>query len=259
MSEETFLRLSRRFFSNPLWEEPRVFSRAEAWLDCLRTAAWEEQRKLVAGNMVEVKRGGLVASVRYLSDRWMWSKTKVCSFLDLLEKEEMVTREKGQGISVIYLCNFDRYNPKKGHTEDTGRTPEGRIVEAKKESPPAREWPVLPTLDQAKAYAPTAGIDPHAAECWWLDCEGRGVSLNGYFQDAKGNEIRNWHSAMTSYGRKWQSNDARATQRNTKNGTHPQPPSTRNVGHNANVSYANRPKAPRPEAGHDGAEDGNVQ
>lgn len=83
--------------------------------------------------------------------------------------------------------------------------------------------PIVPTLEQAKAFAPSAGVDPRAAECWWLDCDSRGLSPNGYLIDAKHAEIRNWQSALTSYGRKWQSNDA-------KNGKHhpemPKPPET---------------------------------
>lgn len=138
----------------------------------------------------------------------------------------------------------DKVTPKLQPTPSSSTSSSASTIE----SPPlAREGsqrPILPTLDQTKAFAPSAGVDPRAAECWFLDCESRGVSINGYFIDAKGAEIRNWQSAMTSYGRKWQSNDEKDAQRHKKNGPNSQPPTNRNVGHNANVSYANRPAHP---------------
>lgn len=85
--------------------------------------------------------------------------------------------------------------------------------EAKSDPPPLRIAPILPTLDQAMAFAPSAGIEPKAAECWWFDCDSRGLSPSGRLIDAKGAEIHNWQSAMTSYGRKWQSNDLQRAKR----------------------------------------------
>lgn len=39
--EEGFLRLSRRFFSNEMWNEARTFSSCEAWLDLIQSARFE--------------------------------------------------------------------------------------------------------------------------------------------------------------------------------------------------------------------------
>jgi hypothetical protein len=111
MESTGFIRLSRGFFEHSLWEEEGlVFHRREAWLDCIRMAAWRPFKKLIGGAVVEVPRGGFVASVRYLSDRWLWSNTKVCAFLDLLRVEGMITTEKRHLITVVLLCNFDKYN-----------------------------------------------------------------------------------------------------------------------------------------------------
>lgn len=97
-------------------------------------------------------------------------------------------------------------------TEDTP------IASAESGAEIAARAPILPTLDQAMGRAPAVGVNPKAAECWWLECEGRGISPNGYFIDAKGAEVRNWQAAMTSYGRKWQSiEEQRAQQRRPGN------------------------------------------
>ena len=43
--EEGFLRLNRKFFSNELWKEARVFSECEAWLDLIQSARFEATDK----------------------------------------------------------------------------------------------------------------------------------------------------------------------------------------------------------------------
>lgn len=126
MAEPGFLQLSRKLFSHQFWCEKRVFSRAEAWLDLIREAAWKPHKKLISGHLIEVQRGGIVASVRFLADRWKWSTTKVCLFLDVLRLDEMIKTEKRHGITLVLLCNFEQYNtpgaPEKIQVKDSGKT-----------------------------------------------------------------------------------------------------------------------------------------
>jgi len=110
-----FLRLNRKFFRHFLWKEERVYSRAEAWLDLMQSAAYEAQKKMVADEMIEVPRGGIVASERFLSDRWMWSRTKVRAFLNLLLAERMLTRPTNKlRNTVLILSAYEKYNPRGG-------------------------------------------------------------------------------------------------------------------------------------------------
>lgn len=128
--------LGRSMFSHHLWQENRVFSRAEAWLDLLQTAAIVPQKRLIAGHPIEIPRGGIVASVRFLSVRYKWSNTKVCLFLDSLECEGMIIREKRHGNTAILLCNFEKYNTGKrqiGDGEATARRRRGDEIEEGKD------------------------------------------------------------------------------------------------------------------------------
>lgn len=134
--EEPFLMLARRYFDHAFWQEPRTYSRAEAWLDCVQLATFQPRQTLIKGALVSVPRGGIVASVRFLSDRWQWSRTKVCSFLEQLEAADMIKRQqKGQDTTLFLLCNYDKYNRPQGqrirHGEDTGETPERQNKERK--------------------------------------------------------------------------------------------------------------------------------
>jgi hypothetical protein len=109
-----FVRLSRRFFKHFLWTERRSYSKAEAWLDIVALCAYEPQKRLIAGELVEIPRGGFVASERYLSDRWMWSRTKVRAFLDLLLSENMLVQpQKDHQETMLLLSNEDGSEPQK--------------------------------------------------------------------------------------------------------------------------------------------------
>ena len=102
--------LSRRFFEHDFWQRQREFDCAMAWLDCIRMAAFRPHRRLVNMTMVEIPRGAIIASERFLAQRWGWSQKKVQSFLSLLEREEMIVRKKNHHGGMITLCNFETYN-----------------------------------------------------------------------------------------------------------------------------------------------------
>lgn len=110
--DKGFIKLSRKFFSNDMWNEARTFSSCEAWLDLIQSARFEAtpRKESIGGREVSYKRGQYPASIRYLSKRWKWTERKVRSFISYLKKEEMVTVESTQGISIITLCKYDEYN-----------------------------------------------------------------------------------------------------------------------------------------------------
>lgn len=107
-----FFKLQRRMFTHWLWKEVRELSRFEAFLDLLQLAAFEPTERLVSGRCIYVPVGGIVASERFLSGRWKWSRTKVRQFLDLLQSEKMAEPQKDQGITVLILCNYEAWNGK---------------------------------------------------------------------------------------------------------------------------------------------------
>lgn len=130
-----YIPLSRKFFEHELWQEPRVFSRAEAFADLLRRTRFEANTStiLVGVQSVEIRRGEVAISLRYLSRQWQWSKNKVDKFLKYLEKQGMIEKRtpKGTAQTIIKLCNFDKYNPiskKSGQQTGHERDSKGTIL-----------------------------------------------------------------------------------------------------------------------------------
>ncbi len=137
---EGYIQLSRRYFEHSFWTEKRIFDRASAWLDLLQTAAFTPHKKMVIGHMVEIERGSLVASVRWLSGRWKWSNNKVCLFLDVLQGEGMINRETRHGCTVITLCNYGRYNTQQNTNATAGRHGGDGGATAGRQIEEGKEW-----------------------------------------------------------------------------------------------------------------------
>lgn len=137
---EYYIPISRRLFEHPFWCEERVFSRFEAWLDIVQSARFEDTKQLIGNRFIEVKRGQMLVSLRFLAGRWQWSTKKVNSFLDLLIQDKMIIKEtpKETGQTVITICNYDKYNfisqeletekKQQGNTKETARKQQGNKI-----------------------------------------------------------------------------------------------------------------------------------
>lgn len=112
--EKGFIMLSRKFFSNEMWEAARTFSECEAWLDLIQSARFEatDTIECIGGREIKYGRGQYPASNRFLAKKWKWGEQKVKTFLSKLKKKGMITSERSQGMNVITLVKYDEYNGK---------------------------------------------------------------------------------------------------------------------------------------------------
>lgn len=121
MSEKGFIRLNRKFFENALWKEPREYSRAEAWLDLIQSARFDSSSVIVKGRVLDVQKGEIAASRRYLEARWGWGSTKVGNFLDVLKQNQMITIKQTSGQTILSLCNYSLYNEPQTNQQTTDK------------------------------------------------------------------------------------------------------------------------------------------
>lgn len=122
MDRRAHIKVSRRFFEeDDWWEEPRRFSKAEAWLDCIQMASWKPRRFAIGLTVEQLERGEFMASLRYLAARWQWGKTAVSDFLRVLEKAGRIRGQRdGHGGTVYLLVKYDWYQS----TNTEQRTPD---------------------------------------------------------------------------------------------------------------------------------------
>lgn len=115
-----WIKIHRQLKQHPLWlEEP--FTRGQAWVDMLMMANWAPGFIRVRGVRVDLKRGQLPASFRFLAGRWRWSTGKVERFLSELETMTQIETQKGNVTQVLTIVNYERYQSDEYTDEDTSR------------------------------------------------------------------------------------------------------------------------------------------
>lgn len=109
MSHKGWIKLYRKIQDHWLYQEKRKFSKFEAWLDLLMMASHEDKKFVLGNELVEIKRGQFVTSELKLMERWKWGKSKLRSFLEILEKDGMITKKSDRKKTVITICNYSIY------------------------------------------------------------------------------------------------------------------------------------------------------
>lgn len=113
---EGWIKLHRKLQDNALWGS-ETFTRGQAWVDLILLANHKDGFIYVRDHRIDLKRGDVGWSQNKLADRWSWSRTKVRSFLDMLEKEQQIEQVKSRSYTVIRLKNYKEYQ--KNDTEKT--------------------------------------------------------------------------------------------------------------------------------------------
>ena len=126
MSSKGFILLHRTIQDHWIYDEKRTFSRYEAWLDLLMMVNHSDNKVMQDGELVTVKRGERITSIRELMNRWGWSNTKVNNFLKLCQEDNMIEcivypKKK----TVIKIVNYEKWQGF-GHSEQSEETTEKR-------------------------------------------------------------------------------------------------------------------------------------
>ena len=111
-----FVVLHRDAFDHPLLRDADRF---RAWFWLISNACWKPTKTIIKGEIIELDRGDLTFSQRFLAEKWGWSKSRVDRFMSDLRDHGMIeTRTKngaikghaaGQGQAVISICNYAKY------------------------------------------------------------------------------------------------------------------------------------------------------
>ncbi|MCG1738412.1 DnaD domain protein [Staphylococcus epidermidis] len=120
-----WISLHRSIQKHWLFEEKRKFSRFEAWIDILMMVNHTDNKIMHDGDLITVKRGQRITSLRQLGERWSWSITKVDKYLKNLESDGMLDVKKDTKKTVLTVVNYDDYQDedlKKRRRNDSEKT-----------------------------------------------------------------------------------------------------------------------------------------
>lgn len=101
-----WIKLYRQLQDCWIWLDKEPFDKRSAWVDLLLTANHSDKKILFNGELITVKRGQILTSVRKLSAKWKWSVNKVYRFLKLLEDDEMLQKESDKDRTLLTIENY---------------------------------------------------------------------------------------------------------------------------------------------------------
>ena len=108
-----FIRIRRDLFEDPSFASVK-FSRPMALIDLVQMARYKAGTEFVNGRPVQLERGQLCKSVRWLASRWKWDEKTVSSFISSLENGGVITRKlphlRGGLTSIISIVNYDCFD-----------------------------------------------------------------------------------------------------------------------------------------------------
>jgi hypothetical protein len=100
--------IARSLFQDVAFKS-QPFTEREAFMWLVMEASWKDRTKRVGNVTVELKRGQLAASIRFMADAWQWEKSTVDRFLKRLEKRDMIGTDCGTGLNIITVCKYNDY------------------------------------------------------------------------------------------------------------------------------------------------------
>lgn len=119
-TDKGYVKIYRNICDNFVWKE-KPFSRGQAWIDLLLMVNHADKKFLFMGNLITVKRGSKITSLRQLSERWGWSKDKVAHFLDVLESDGMISQNRDSKKTLINVINYDFFQSRDGQKKTLKR------------------------------------------------------------------------------------------------------------------------------------------
>lgn len=139
MSERGVVAIDRGIFDHECFaDEP--FTEREAWMWLIAEAAWKPRARRIGKQIINLERGQLAASVRFMAEKWKWSKSRVERYLERLKigrscrggrpkktlenpplnSGTLIETQTETGILIITICNYAKYQrvsiPNETHT-----------------------------------------------------------------------------------------------------------------------------------------------
>ena len=122
-----WISIHRQLQSHWLWDD-KPFSKGQAWIDLLMLANHADKKIMLGNELIEVQAGSFITSEYKLMERWGWSKTKVRSFLDMLQKDQMIVKKTDRKKTTIIIEKYGFFQdsetterPQKNYKKTTER------------------------------------------------------------------------------------------------------------------------------------------
>jgi hypothetical protein len=204
-----FYLMHRGWQDNPVFRN-EDFSRRDAFVWLVEEAAFRPTKIHAGTGEIELQRGQLSHSLRFMAKAWKWDEAKVRRFLSSLVKAEIIDAATDAGQTVITIRNYELYQTPERQADaadDAAATQQRRGGDAKK-----KEGKEVKNPSEAKAssgtrptvlpadFTPTLNATAQAIVDRWPP--GMLEHELVHFRDratAKGQTYRDWQAAFRTW------------------------------------------------------------
>lgn len=116
-----FIKIHRSLIDHPVFK-----TAAERWafVELIALAAWKPMTVRYKDRIITLERGQCAVSLRDFAARiGEWEDSKVLRFFEKLKKRGMIRRQSEAGVSVITICNYNKYQDDGNDTESQSEAP----------------------------------------------------------------------------------------------------------------------------------------
>lgn len=122
----TYILIARKYFKSPMWKlKPnQKRTKAEAYIDLFQMATYDEDTYTTSDykTTIPLYRSEGVWSIRFLANRWNWSRGKVETFLKILKVRQKLRQESRRGVTVSFLVDYDDSQKKENYGKRKKKT-----------------------------------------------------------------------------------------------------------------------------------------
>lgn len=98
-----------------------AYSDRDAWVWMIGEAQWRDGIVNVLGVPTALKRAQFSHSIRFMAEKFKWSKDRASRFLKKLERWGMIESETATGQTIITICNYEKYQGGEDTPKDTSK------------------------------------------------------------------------------------------------------------------------------------------
>ena len=110
-TDKGYIKLYRDIRDHWIWQDSEY---VKAWIDLIMMMNHTDTQILFNKQLITVKRGSRVTSIRKLGKRWGWSRDRVKRFLDLLEDDGMIATVRDTQKTLVTVEKYGFYQAQDG-------------------------------------------------------------------------------------------------------------------------------------------------
>lgn len=137
MSTPGVFAVARSVFDHTVFAvEP--YTEVQAWLWMLGEASWKPRRIRIGSTAIDLERGQMAFSTRFVAAKWQWSEARVRRFFKRLISAQMIVADTDAHATRITVCNYDDYQkvamPSDADATQTRRTSDAQATHQRRKT-----------------------------------------------------------------------------------------------------------------------------